>query len=92
MNTSTWGPSTIIAAILTVAVAIAGGVIAALHPTTLSFTTYAEILAGFAGANGLTAIGHGILNSTTTTTASTTTSTLPAPVPGATATPQAPVA
>ena len=50
MNVSTWGPSTIIAAILTIAVAIAGGVIAALHPTTLGFTTYAEILAGFAGA------------------------------------------
>jgi len=86
MTVSTWGPSTIIAAILTVAVAIAGGVIAALHPTTLSFTTYAEILAAFAGANGLTAIGHGILNTPPAPAP------LPAPVPGATVTPQAPVA
>jgi hypothetical protein len=64
-TTTTWGPATVLAIALSVIGAVAGAIVAIVHPATLSFSTYLTDLLGFAGVSGVTAIGHGILNNGT---------------------------
>lgn len=68
MLPNSWGPATVLTVALTLIVTIVGAVIAIWHPSELSFTSYADLLLGGAGANSLLAIGRGLFAPKTATT------------------------
>lgn len=81
MLPNSWGPATVLTVALTVVVSVVGAIIAIWHPSELSFTTYAQLLLGSAGANAVLAIGRGLFNVPTTPIKATA---LPAPSDAAT--------
>lgn len=57
--------ATLLVAVITILVAVVGGIVTLTNPSGLSFEEYVTLMTGLAGANGLLGIGRGILGSGT---------------------------